>query len=383
MNENPFRSSPQHRSISRRGLLTAATGLITTATLAACAPIDSPAASSSPTPKTAKSGHGKKLSLTMFVFLGGNLAVMPQEFVKYYTQKHPNVTIQLYEQSNAVGYGKMLAQRKANPDAPLVNFGFFNTSTTAQGIGDKMWTKLDYSAMSNVKDITPKFTRSDHYGVGIGSDQLGLLYNAKFLAKAPQRWSDLWKGRKDGDLSFFGFPWYAVYMAAKANGGGIKDMGPGFELWEKNAKLIRVLVESNPQYLNVLSDGTAPLTAYFAGTGQQWRQGGAPLTYVVPDEGAIPVPVYLQSVADQTDDEKEVVQDIINEMIAPKWASRWAETSVQIPANSLSKTPADLAKLPAFKKSTIEGFLTVDWDTIGAQTPTWTNKWNADVATKI
>ncbi|HEY0247384.1 MAG TPA: extracellular solute-binding protein [Gryllotalpicola sp.] len=376
MNETPFRSALQERLLTRRSLLAAATGLATAATLAACAPVSSPSSSST-------TGGGKKLKLTMFVFLGGNLGVMPKEFVKDYTEKHPNVSIELYEQSNAVGYGKMLAQRKANPDAPLVNFGFFNTSTTAQGIGDKMWTTLDYSAMSNAKDITPTFTRADHYGIGIGSDQLGLVYNTKYLSTAPTSWADLWQGRKGGQLSFFGFPWYAVYMAAKANGGSITDMDPGFALWEKNAKLIRVLVESNPQYLNVLSDGTAPLTSYFAGTGEQWRQGGAPLSYVVPEEGAIPVPVYLQSVADQTDDQKAVVQDIINEMIAPKWANRWAETSVQIPANSLAKTPADLAKLPAFQKSTVDGFLTVDWDTIGAQTPAWTDKWNADVATKI
>jgi putative spermidine/putrescine transport system substrate-binding protein len=95
------------------------------------------------------------------------------------------------------------------------------------------------------------------------------------------------------------------------------------------------------------------------------------------------VPVYLQSVAGQSDDENEVIQDMINEMISPKWTERWAETSVEIPANSLAKLPKDLAKLPAFQKSTVKNFIDIDWDIIGKNTPAWTDRWNSDVVSKI
>jgi putative spermidine/putrescine transport system substrate-binding protein len=383
MPENSYLSRLSGLHVSRRGLFAGAVGVAAAATLAGCAPLKAETAVSAK--PTAKSGTAvrSKLALTMFCFLGGNLAVMPKEFAADYTKRHPNVTVTFYEESNAIGYGKMLAQRQADPSKPLVNFGFFNTSTTSQGVGDGMWRKLDYSAMSNSHDIVPSFTRSDHYGIGIGSDQVGLLYNPKTVKKEPKAWSDLWKTSSQGELSFFGLPWYAVLMAARAHGGSEKKMDPGFTLWEKEADRIRLIVESNPQYLNVLSDGTAPLTSYFAGTGQQWIDGGAPLKYVVPSEGAIPVPVYLQSVAGQSDDENEVIQDMINEMISPKWTERWAETSVEIPANSLAKLPKDLAKLPAFQKSTVKNFIDIDWDIIGKNTPAWTDRWNSDVVSKI
>ncbi|CAN5220756.1 hypothetical protein BH09ACT1_BH09ACT1_17840 [soil metagenome] len=386
MNDNSFRSRLSNFDVSRRGVLAGAVGIAAAAALAACSPLDTstPAAPAS-TAKTGKGGGITKnpLAITMFCFLGGDLAVMGKEFGANYMERHPNISITYYEDSNLVGYGKMLAQRQSDPSKPLVNFGFFNTSTTAQGVGDKMWNKLDYADMSNSKDIAESFTRADHHGIGIGSDQLGLVYNTDTYSKAPTQWSDLWAKKNVGKLSFFGMPWYAIYQAALANGGSLKNMDPGFKFWADNADLIRLIVTSNPQYLNVLSDGTSPLTTYFAGTTQQWVTGGAPLKYAVPKDGAIPVPVLLQSVAGQGEDEQVVVQDMINEMISPKWSQRWAETAVQVPANTLTKTPAQFDGLAAFKASTIKNFQKIDYDIVGKNTAAWTERWNSEVVSKI
>lgn len=172
-------------------------------------------------------------------------------------------------------------------------------------------------------------------------------------------------------------------MAAKLSGGGLNDMEPGWALWQREAKQIRLMVDSNPQYLNVLSDGTAPLTAYFAGTGQQWINSGAPLSYVVPREGAIPLPIYLQAVEGSTQSQLEAVHDVINEMISPKWSARWAEVSVETPANTKATLPASLAKLPAFSPQTSQHFVDVDYDVVGRHSAEWQKRWQTDVASRI
>ncbi|ALE07413.1 hypothetical protein AL755_21210 [Arthrobacter sp. ERGS1:01] len=361
--------------LSRRSFLAGGVATAAAASLAACA---SPFAAGS-----TASGGGKKMTLTMFCFLGGDLAKMPKEFAKEYQASHPSVEIKFYEQSNSVGYGKMLAQRKVDPSQPLVNLGFFNTNTTVQGAGDKMWQKLDYSAMSNVADIAPSFHRKDQFGIGIGADQYGLVTNKTELPTAPDSWSALWDPAFKGKISMFGFPWYVVFMAAKMNGGSLENMEPGWKLWEEKASQIKLIVDSNPQYLNVLSSGTTPLTSYFNGTSYQWIEGGAPLQYTIPKEGAIPLPVMLQSVAGQSDAESEACQDIVNEMLSPKWAARWAETAVQLPANSKSVLPSKLASLPAFQPSTVEGFIDIDWDIVGKNNAAWTDRWNSDIVSKI
>lgn len=377
MNQLPA-IGPMGSPISRRTLLAATLGLAGGAALSACAPVGQDAGAGG----DSGSSNGK-LQLTMFCFLGGDLAVMPKEFAAQYMDDNPNVEITFYEESNSVGYGKMLAQRQADPEKPLVNLGFFNASTTVQGVNDEMWQPLGYSDMANAGDILPTFTRADEMGIGIGSDQIGLLYNSELVTTAPTSWADLWDEANADRLAFFGFPYYAVVMAARLNGGDENNLEPGWQLWNENADLIRLIVESNPQYLNVLSDGSAAMTSYFAGTGQQWINDGAPLAYSVPEEGAVPVPVYLQSVAGQDDDQLEVCQDIIDQMLSPEWSSRWAETSVQVPANSVSALPESLAGLPAFQQSTVDSFVDIDWDVIGTNMPEWTDRWNSEIASKI
>ncbi|MGA8112086.1 MAG: extracellular solute-binding protein [Actinocatenispora sp.] len=363
-------------TLSRRRLLQGSAGLLGGLTFGAGCGSVAPSSRST-------GGRNGKLKLTLFAFLGGELATMPREFAKEYEAAHRNVQIELYEQSNTVGYTKMLAQKKAAPDQPLVNLGFFNAQTTVQGVGDHMWSTLDYSSMSNADDIDDKFRRSDGHGIGIGADQFGLVYNTKKFPTAPTSWSDLWNPRHAGQLCLFENPWYVVFMAAKLHGGGITDMDPGWRLWQRRAEQIRLMVDSNPQYLNVLSNGSAPLTAYFAGTGQQWINSGAPLRYVVPREGAIPLPVYLQTVAGSTDDQLDVSRDIINEMISPKWSARWAEVSVETPANTRATLPAKLAHLPAFSARTRAGFVDVDYDVVGKNNAAWQQRWNRDVSSRI
>ncbi|MHB8620018.1 MAG: ABC transporter substrate-binding protein, partial [Chloroflexota bacterium] len=249
--------------------------------------------------------------------------------------------------------------------------------------GDGMWKPLDYAAMSNAKDIAPAFQRSNHHGIGIGADQLGLLYNTKDVKPAPTSWADLWNPKYKGKVVFFDYSWYPVFMAAKLNGGGLQNMTPGWDLWKKDAKQIRAIVTSNPQYLNALSNGTGDLTSYFNGTGLQWARGGAPIGYVPPKEGAISVPVYLQTVVGNSANQQEVCQDAINEMISPKWCGQWAETSIEAPANSKTQLPANLAKLPAFSKATIDKFISVDWGIVGKQIAAWKLKWDQDIKANI
>lgn len=140
---------------------------------------------------------------------------------------------------------------------------------------------------------------------------------------------------------------------------------------------------SNPQYLDVLSNGTAPLTSYFNGTGLQWKRGGAPLEYVPPKEGAINVPVYLQAVQGSTADQIAVAHDMINEMLSPKWNEQWAVTSIAVPANQTVKLPSDMASLPAFQKDTVQKLISVDWTTVARNNSDWRQRWDQDVKANI
>lgn len=352
------------------------------AAVAACGGSVGTGAGAQASPSSGKLPKGN-VTVTMFVFLGGDLGKMPKAFAQDYMSRHPNIKVQIYEDSNTVGYPKMLAAKRTTPDQPLVNFGFFNAQTTAQGILDGMWNKLDYNALTNLKDVLPIFKRDDRYGIGFGADQIGLVYNTRLISTPPTSWADLWDPQFKGKVTFFDYFWYPVYEAARVNGGSLQNMQPGWDFWKAHAKQIRAIVTSNPQYLDVLSNGTAPLTSYFNGTGLQWKNGGAPLDYVPPREGAISVPVYLQSVQGNTADQNAVVTDMINEMLSAKWNEQWAVTSVEVPANQNVKLPDNLASLPAFKKETVQKLQSIDWTLVARNNSDWRQRWDQDVKANI
>jgi putative spermidine/putrescine transport system substrate-binding protein len=324
------------------------------------------------------------VEVTMFVFLGGALGVMPKAFKAWYEGKHPNVKINIYENSNTVGYPLMVAAKNQNASKPFVNLGFFNAQTTAQGDLDGMWEKLEYAHLANAKNIYPAFRRSSQKGIGIGADQLGLVYNTQQISNAPTSWADLWSPAYAGKVVFFDYYWQAVYAAARLNGGDLRHMDKGWDLWSKKAHgQIRTIVTSNPQYLQVLTNGTGSLTSYFNGTALQWIRQGAPLKYVVPKEGAITVPVYLQSVKGNTPAQTEVCADIIDEMLSPKWCGGWANTSVEVPANSKVKLPAEFKALPAFQPATINKLWKPDWQVVAKAIGTWRSQWDQQVKGRL
>ena len=105
-----------------------------------------------------------QLAITFFVFAGGTQPVLPKEVAKAYEKAHPEVAIEIYESSNAVTYPKMKAAKQANPDKPLVNFGYFNTPITYQGKKDGMWEPLNPERIPNIKDILPQYRQPNDVG---------------------------------------------------------------------------------------------------------------------------------------------------------------------------------------------------------------------------
>lgn len=328
--------------------------------------------------------RGSKVNVKLFVFLGGALEVMPRRFKDWYEGRNPNVSIEIYANSNTVGYPLMVATKRQSPNEPFVNMGFFNAQTSAQGDLDDMWERLDYGSLKNAKDILPVFRRGNRKGIGIGADQLGLVYNKNQVRKVPRSWRDLWNDDYAGQVTFFDYYWQTVYAAARLNGGDLRHMTPGWNLWKQRARQqIRTIVTSNPQYIQVLTNGTAGLTSYFMGTATQWVRQGAPLVYVPPAEGAINVPVYLQSVKGNTKQQSEVCHDIIDKMLSPTWCGGWMNTSIEVPANSKVKLPAEFAKLPAFQKQTIDKLWKPNYQVVAKAIATWRKQWDQDVKGRI
>lgn len=366
--------------LSRRSFLAAGGAFAAGAFLSACANGNTKSAKSSGNSGAGTATSGKKLSITVTPFAGADLADMPKAFAQDYMDRHPNVSITL---DDTVLFTKQVAGFKANPHKPLTNLAFSNSGSTATGKALGMYVKLDYSRIPHTSDLASNLVEKEHCGVVLGADQMGIVSNKKSYPDGLKSWVDLWSDKQKGKECYFTIPWWAIGIAASTAGGSWKDMDPGFKIWEEHAKNIRTIVTANPQFLNVLASGEAPLTSHYFGTSHVWASQGAPLQYSTPREGVVFDAVGVNIVAASSQDQIEVMYDMINEMLTPKWNSMWADSSVEIPALTTTKLSDKLKALPQISAGADQKFIAVDWDTVGQNMPAWTDRWNKDVVSKI
>ncbi|MEK7862687.1 MAG: ABC transporter substrate-binding protein, partial [Chloroflexota bacterium] len=192
------------RGLSRRQFLerSAALGISSAAAvsfLAACS--TAPSTGGAPAAGGKPADADGPVKLGFFVYVGANQGVVPREVVAEYTKANPNVTIELFEGTNAETYPKMVAARKVTPDQPLVNFGYFNADATAKGDIDDMWETFDPSIVTNTKNVYDSFKRKDNKGIAWGMVGVGLMYNTTHVKTPPASWMDYWDPKFKGRVA--------------------------------------------------------------------------------------------------------------------------------------------------------------------------------------
>jgi putative spermidine/putrescine transport system substrate-binding protein len=322
-----------------------------------------------------------KTKLTMFIWAGAGQGVLPREVVARYVKAHPEVEIELWESTNAITYPKMLAAKQANPNAPLVHFGYFNVDMANRGDADDMWVPMDARRIPAVGKITPGLRRPDNRGIGYGIINVGLMYNKNLVKEPPTSWSALWDPKWRGKVVFFDNNFMPLVLAARMNGGSETNIEPGFRVWAENAKNIRALTGTNDQLKNILITGEALIAPWFSAIWKFWADEGAPLGFVNPKEGAIAFPIYLQIVKGSTPEQIRVAEEVVNELLTPENNSRYAKLTHNIPA---FPEPGMAQRVDeALNPKVLETAIWLDWATMGQKSSEWRQRWEKEVKSRM
>ncbi len=322
-----------------------------------------------------------KVKLTMFIWAGANQGVVPREVVARYLKTHPDVEIEFWESTNAATYPKMLAAKQANPNAPLVNFGYFNVDLSNRGDTDDMWVPMDPARIPAVAKLPPGLRRPGNRGLGFSVSHVGLMYNKNLVKDPPTSWTALWDPKWQGKVTFFDNNFVPLVLAARLNGGSEQSVDPGFRLWTEHARNIRALPTTNDALKNILVTGEAQIAPWFAGIWKFWADEGAPLGFVNPKEGAIAFPLYLQIVKGSTPEQIKVAEEIISELMTPENNSRDAQLTNKIPAFPTATLAQHMD--PAFNPKVIESAIWLDWAVMGQKASEWRSRWEKEVKSRM
>ncbi|SFU15598.1 extracellular solute-binding protein [Mesorhizobium sp. YR577] len=322
-------------------------------------------------------------SVTQFIWTGAQEPV-PRRIASEYMAANAGAKIEIISGTNGATYPKLAASRDIDPDAPLLNLGFFNLDATERGKLVDMWLPIDPATVPNVAGILPKYRQSGDLGAFFCMDAGGLVYNTShFGTSAPDSWETLFDPALKGKVALFDglWPGNGLVVLAKLHGGSEDDIEPAMAIYEKAARdgQFHSLVTSNAQLQQLLVSGEVVLAPHFRGVAIPWAKDGAPVAYHAPKEGQVAFPEGFQLVKGTSEEQLKVCRELLNISLSPENVLDYCLTAQVIPLVDNIKLPDDVAADPAIQPEAIASAIQLDYAKIAANGPAWTDMWNKRV----
>ena len=291
--------------------------------------------------------------------------------------KH-GVTIE-YTAGNSTDTLAKLQAQKANQ---VIDVAIVDDGPMYQAIQLGFCAKIDGLAKDDLYD-TAKF--KDDKAVAVGQTGTGFMVNTKvFKDKGwaiPTSWNDL-KDEKFKKLlvippinNTYGL--YTLMMFARMNGGGEKDIEPGFKVMKEQINPSVLVYEPSPGKMTELfQSGQAVIAVWGTGRVQAFANTGFPVDFIYPKEGA---PILLASACPVAKaSSNPLAHEFIKTMISADVQSVLAKEMGNGPVNKkVDVNMKELAMAPVGERAKL--VLAPDWDAINASREQWTKRWNREV----
>jgi putative spermidine/putrescine transport system substrate-binding protein len=222
--------------------------------------------------------------------------------------------------------------------------------------------------------------------VSIGVVGTGIMYNTKYFAEhkwpAPTSWKDLADPKYKKKLvippmnNTYGL--HALVMEARLNGGGEKNIDPGFNAFKKSIDPNVLVYEPSPGKMTELfQSNQAVIAVWGSGREKALAATGFPVAFVYPKEGGIALGVASCAVAGGKG--KPEAQKFVQFLLTPEMQTVLAEGAGLGPVNKTVKLPADKQEGIPYGPAQMDKLLKIDWDTVNAHREEWNKRWTREI----
>jgi putative spermidine/putrescine transport system substrate-binding protein len=205
----------------------------------------------------------------------------------------------------------------------------------------------------------------------------GILYRTDKIRTPPTSYRDFFKPEYEGHIAFphitNGYGMDFLVMLARTFGGGEKSIDPGFEAIKRiapRATIFRSAAEVQPLF----QQGDVWIMPYDNASALRSSRQGIPVGYATPQEGA-PAVVLTTCIA-RGSRNAEMAGVLIDRLLSAESQVPIASEVAWAPSNGTVRLPPEVAgffpPLAQLKE--------LDRDTINAQRPAWTERFNREVA---
>jgi len=234
-------------------------------------------------------------------------------------------------------------------------------------------------------ELYPAALFKDDKAVAVGQTGTGFMINTKTFKEkgwaTPTSWNDL-KDPKFKKLlvippinNTYGL--YTLVMFAKLNGGGEKNIEPGFKAMKADVNPNVLVYEPSPGKMTELfQSGQGQIAVWGTGRVQAFANTGFPVDFIYPKEGA---PILLASACPVAKaNANPLAQEFIKVMVSAPVQTVLAKAMGNGPVNTkVDVNMPELKMAPVGERAKL--IYSPDWDAINAQREEWTKRWNREV----
>jgi putative spermidine/putrescine transport system substrate-binding protein len=237
----------------------------------------------------------------------------------------------------------------------------------------------------NYADLYPVANMKTGKSVTLGVVATGLMYNTKYYADnklaPPTSWNDLKDARLKKKMvmppmnNSYGL--LTVVLMARLNGGGEKNIDPGFKVMKDEVAPNMLAFEPQPGKMTELfQSGQVVLGVWGSGRVKAFQDTGFPVEFVYPKEGAIALGISACPVAKPN--ASPLAQEFLAFMLTPEMQAVQAKGAGSGPVNKKTVLSPELQKGLPYGDA-VAKLITVDWDTINANRTAWNNRWTREI----
>ena len=222
--------------------------------------------------------------------------------------------------------------------------------------------------------------------VSIGVVGTGIMYSKKYFDEqhwpAPTSWHDLEDSKYRKKLvvpplnNTYGL--HALVMMARLNGGGEKNIDPGFAAFKKSIDPSVLVYEPSPGKMTELfQSGQAVIAVWGSGRAKALADTGFPAAFVYPKEGGIALGVAACPVAGGQN--KPEAQSFVQFLLTREMQPLLAVGAGLGPVNkTVTLPPEQQAGIP-YGPAQVDQLIKIDWDTVNPHREEWNRRWTREI----
>ncbi|RWI50280.1 MAG: ABC transporter substrate-binding protein [Mesorhizobium sp.] len=296
--------------------------------------------------------------------------------IEPFEEANPDIKINVVTASTAQAASMMRAQK----DNVQVDVFMMDEQGAAQTAAEGLYEPLTMEGVPNLVKLYPMFrVNGEPYARFMYTAQV-LVYNTNDVTTTPTSWSELWSEAYRGRVAIADItttPGIYLLMQLMDMAGSVEkpDVDGGFAMMERIKPNIITFWGQMAQLEQLLLQGEVSISTYPSNRAQSTVDTGAPVKWVIPQEGG-----YLNAstigIAKGTT-KLEAAQKYIDFVLSAEAQAANAEYSYLNPVNSeVQLAPEVAAKLPV---DALDRLKTPDWTYTLSNLPAWTDRWNREI----